>query len=513
VVDYVDSFRDHQKNKEMKEMGSTGKSGSIFYFTTDMKYIIKSVADHEMDTILSCVHELCKHTQANPNTLIHYYGAHAIELESDIFSGTRKLMYFVVMKNLLDTSFIPRDLYPYSKQYDNWDLKGALYLRRHVDDEATIAEKHKDKHVKLDAPLDLDWMDLHRRIYARQEQLLEVSKQLKADCDFLGRVNMLDYSLLLGVHDVRRVPPLESGIPREGYIRAPELADEDGPCMIERDGRKVLRPCTLTRHGYLDKDAENLYLLGIIDITERKRIKWMVQAPILRNLLKCLNAGGCVRGADKDPRAITAVEPEEYASRFVEFMEKIVLRSEEDFDEHPDTGYACGIAGREFSLAPHYDLDAADTILQADEFEDLPTHDMHSSGVGRSSEEAEAGQTPQHASKLGPGALSPTASNFGHPATIGLTQRVDSQLNNLVEPSLSAYMDDEHSTVPPESPQETTRRRTVLDMVESHEVLTSERQPTQANLQQAQEMELVADEMEDLADGMDFADSLRTESV
>ncbi len=32
----------------LKEMGSTGKSGSIFYFTTNFKYIIKSVADHEM---------------------------------------------------------------------------------------------------------------------------------------------------------------------------------------------------------------------------------------------------------------------------------------------------------------------------------------------------------------------------------------------------------------------------------------------------------------------------------
>jgi len=129
VPEYVDSFKDHLPGDVLKEMGSTGKSGSIFYFTNNFKYIIKSIADHEMDTILSCVHDLCEHTCNNPNTLIHYYGAHAIELDQTM-DGERQLMYFVVMKNLLDTSFIPRTLYPKVECYDTWDLKGALFLRR-----------------------------------------------------------------------------------------------------------------------------------------------------------------------------------------------------------------------------------------------------------------------------------------------------------------------------------------------------------------------------------------------
>jgi len=194
VPEYVDSFKDHEKGDVLlKEHGSTGKSGSMFYFTNNKKYIIKSVADHEMDTILSCVHELCTHTMNNPETLIHYYGAHAIELDN--WMGERQLMYFVVMKNLLDTSFLPREVYPSVECYDTWDLKGALFLRSHVKKEL-IPLKHADKSIDLEdaeeemfgekgesgAPLDNDWLDLHRRVHAPQENKRRMAAQLKKDC-------------------------------------------------------------------------------------------------------------------------------------------------------------------------------------------------------------------------------------------------------------------------------------------------------------------------------------------
>jgi len=227
-------------------------------------------------------------------------------------------------------------------------------------EEDDIEAKRRDKNAKMHgeakAPLDLDWMDLNRRVGGKQSKMREVSAQLQADCAFLASKKMLDYSLLLGVYDV------------QGNEGAPELDAEDGPVV---QGQK--QPVSLTHNGNLDEAGENLYLFGIIDITERKRIKWMIQGPILSNLLKCGRT--CFPKPEHNPDSITAVEPDAYADRFVEFMQKIVLRVEED-PENP----ICGISGP-FSLDPDYDLDASDAPRE--EEHDGITVDIHPAGSRR----------------------------------------------------------------------------------------------------------------------------------
>lgn len=152
-----------------------------------------------------------------------------------------------------------------------------------------------------------------------------VIQQLRRDVDFLAQQNMLDYSLLIGVFSAtaNRGPP-------NNPLRLPvsELDDWKG-------GPLFGKPCQLSARDRLDDERQNMYLFGIIDITERTRIKWILEGPTKHclgwkgGLFYCLYhccCCGCHGNPRFNPDGATSVDPETYALRFQEFMEKVVLQ-------------------------------------------------------------------------------------------------------------------------------------------------------------------------------------------
>ncbi|KAK0525171.1 Phosphatidylinositol-4-phosphate 5-kinase [Tilletia horrida] len=166
----------------LSELGSPGKSGSFFYFSRDYRFIIKTIrhAEHKfLRTILKDYHE---HVKANPHTLLsRFYGLHRVKLPHG-----RKI-HFVIMNNLFP---------PHRDIHETYDLKGSAIGREYPEEKA--------KQKKGAVLKDLNWIHRNREIELGPEKFALFQAQLKSDVALLERLNIMDYSLLIGLHDMRR---------------------------------------------------------------------------------------------------------------------------------------------------------------------------------------------------------------------------------------------------------------------------------------------------------------------
>lgn len=101
--------------QSLYELCSSGKSGSLFYYTEDQQYMLKTVSKDEFKKLKSILKEYYEYLLKNPSSLVtRFYGLHKVE-----WGKKRKLhitkKYFVVMNNVfrgLDVG-------------DRYDLKGS----------------------------------------------------------------------------------------------------------------------------------------------------------------------------------------------------------------------------------------------------------------------------------------------------------------------------------------------------------------------------------------------------
>ena len=83
----------------LSELFSDGKSGSLFYFSHDALYLIKTLPSREMRALKQLLPEYARYVESNPHTLLpRFFGAHSLEVAS------RQLkLDFVVMANVFST--------------------------------------------------------------------------------------------------------------------------------------------------------------------------------------------------------------------------------------------------------------------------------------------------------------------------------------------------------------------------------------------------------------------------
>lgn len=166
----------------LSELGSPGKSGSFFYFSRDYKYIIKTIHHGEHRFLRHILRDYYRHIQDNPNTLIsQFYGLHRVK------TPFGRKIHFVVMNNLFP---------PHRDIHQTFDLKGSTVGRDYKEDK--LAENPR-------ATLkDLNWIrrDMHLNFGPYKKQLF--IEQMERDVQLLQRLEIMDYSLLLGIHDLTR---------------------------------------------------------------------------------------------------------------------------------------------------------------------------------------------------------------------------------------------------------------------------------------------------------------------
>lgn len=94
-------------------MSSNSKSGSVFFFSHDNRFLVKSLTKHEKDNLLSILPSYLHHLRTYPNTLLpRFYGIHRIK------HGQTKI-YFMITE-----SVFPKG----RKLQQVYDLKVTFFL-------------------------------------------------------------------------------------------------------------------------------------------------------------------------------------------------------------------------------------------------------------------------------------------------------------------------------------------------------------------------------------------------
>ena len=183
------SASSEEEGNPLRLMGTPGKSGSLFFFTQDMKYCIKTIPKHEAKLLRHILPPYVKHLQDNPNTLLpRFFGLYRVKPHR----GSQ--VRFVVMSNLFATSQLI---------HERFDLKGSDVGRY-----TSLAERKKKG--RLATLKEHNWREMKRSILFPSPPSAAMSsdtcskalfmEQLRRDTQFLAEQSLMDYSLLVGLH-------------------------------------------------------------------------------------------------------------------------------------------------------------------------------------------------------------------------------------------------------------------------------------------------------------------------
>ncbi|XP_058824668.1 phosphatidylinositol 4-phosphate 5-kinase type-1 alpha isoform X10 [Topomyia yanbarensis] len=174
-----DDFMMSMCSAPLRELSNPGASGSIFYLTDDDEFIIKTVMHKEGEFLQKLLPGYYMNLNQNPRTLLpKFFGLYCYQCNS-------KNVRLVAMNNLLPS---------YVKMHLKYDLKGSTYKRK-----ANKVERSKSSPTYKD----LDFMEHHPNgIFLEADTCNALIKTIQRDCRVLESFKIMDYSLLVGVHNL-----------------------------------------------------------------------------------------------------------------------------------------------------------------------------------------------------------------------------------------------------------------------------------------------------------------------
>ncbi|XP_073541155.1 phosphatidylinositol 4-phosphate 5-kinase type-1 gamma isoform X3 [Phyllobates terribilis] len=305
-------------NEPLIELSNPGASGSLFYVTSDDEFIIKTVMHKEAEFLQKLLPGYYMNLNQNPRTLLpKFYGLYCVQ------SGGKNIRV-VVMNNIL-----PRVVHMHYK----YDLKGSTYKRR-------ASKKEREK--RSPTYKDLDFIqDSPEGLLLDNDTFSALVKTMQRDCLVLESFKIMDYSLLLGVHNIEQK---EREKQTDG---AQSQADEKRPVPQKAlystamesiqggaaHGESIDTDDTMGGIPAVNGKGERLLLyIGIIDILQSYR------------LIKKLEHTWKALVHDGD--TVSVHRPSFYAERFFKFMTNTVFRKTSSLKSSPSK------KGRSTVLAP-----------------------------------------------------------------------------------------------------------------------------------------------------------------
>ncbi|BFG04617.1 phosphatidylinositol 4-phosphate 5-kinase type-1 alpha [Drosophila madeirensis] len=326
-----DDFMMSMCTSPLRELSNPGASGSIFYLTNDDEFIIKTVQHKEGEFLQKLLPGYYMNLNQNPRTLLpKFFGLYCLQ------TSNAKNIRLVVMNNLLPSSV---------RMHLKYDLKGSTFKRK-----ANKAERSK----KSPTYKDLDFMEQHPNgIFLEAETYSALIKTIQRDCTVLESFKIMDYSLLLGVHNLD-VALKEKLSESRKPLRAPLAEDSDGDVDDPLDGQdgdgkdrdaatgisrnKSVNRQRLVAHSTAmesiqaesepiddeedvppggiparsEKGERLLLYIGIIDILQSYRLKKKLEHTF--------------KSIIHDGETVSVCRPSFYAQRFQNFMAKTVFR-------------------------------------------------------------------------------------------------------------------------------------------------------------------------------------------
>uniref|UniRef100_A0A673I1A3 Phosphatidylinositol 4-phosphate 5-kinase type-1 alpha-like n=1 Tax=Sinocyclocheilus rhinocerous TaxID=307959 RepID=A0A673I1A3_9TELE len=175
-------------NDPLIELSNPGASGSIFYVTSDDEFIIKTVQHKEAEFLQKLLPGYFMNLNQNKRTLLpKFYGLYCVQ------AGGKNIR-IVVMNNLLPRS-VPMHL--------KYDLKGSTCKRR-------ASPKEREKSVPTYKDLDFI-QDMPEGIQLEPDNYNALCKTIQRDCLLLQSFKIMDYSLLVGIHNTDQASRERSG--------------------------------------------------------------------------------------------------------------------------------------------------------------------------------------------------------------------------------------------------------------------------------------------------------------
>ncbi|XP_044740178.1 phosphatidylinositol 4-phosphate 5-kinase type-1 alpha isoform X5 [Chrysoperla carnea] len=201
-----DDFLMSMCSASLRELSNPGASGSIFYLTDDDEFIIKTVQHKEGEFLQKLLPGYYMNLNQNPRTLLpKFFGLYCYQCNS-------KNVRLVAMNNLLPSSI---------KMHMKYDLKGSTYKRK-----ANKSERQKSSPTYKD----LDFMEHHPEgLFLEADTYSALVKTIQRDCRVLESFKIMDYSLLVGVHNLDQAQKEK----QEQKSQVLENLGESGECPDE----------------------------------------------------------------------------------------------------------------------------------------------------------------------------------------------------------------------------------------------------------------------------------------
>ncbi|XP_046683176.1 phosphatidylinositol 4-phosphate 5-kinase type-1 alpha-like isoform X9 [Homalodisca vitripennis] len=214
----------------LRELSNPGASGSIFYLTEDDEFIIKTVQHKEGEFLQKLLPGYYMNLNQNPRTLLpKFFGLYCYQCNS-------KNIRMVAMNNLLPSSITIHQKY---------DLKGSTYKRK-----ASKSERQK----KSPTYKDLDFMEHHQEgIFLEADTYTALIKTIQRDCRVLESFKIMDYSLLVGIHNLDQATREKT----ERRSAAKQQSSSDGTESAAGDSKgnksKATTPTNLNRSRSINR--------------------------------------------------------------------------------------------------------------------------------------------------------------------------------------------------------------------------------------------------------------------
>ncbi|XP_066528857.1 phosphatidylinositol 5-phosphate 4-kinase type-2 gamma [Hoplias malabaricus] len=272
----------------------------------DRTLIIKQISSEEVEDMHHILSEYHQHivTYHGVTLLPQFLGMYRVSVDSEH-------TYVTITRNMFSHRLLVHRKY---------DLKGSLVSR-----EASDKEKVKD----VPTFKDMDFRNNMQRIYISDEEQEKLMEKLSRDVEFLVRLKIMDYSLLLGIHDAERSEHEEEEEYEDSPYEEEEKHENGVPavCSLSTSPEGIARYISTGRplgpgefhpsvdvyaiHSSVDAPQREVYFMGLINILTYYDTK-----------KKAAHAAKTVKhgsGAE-----ISTVHPEQYAKRFLEFIANII---------------------------------------------------------------------------------------------------------------------------------------------------------------------------------------------
>jgi len=291
-----------------------GKSGSFFFFSHDRKFIIKTMNEDEYSTFQNIFRGYYEHINKHPDSLIaRIYGVFTVNKEK------LQPVHLILMGNTVNLNGNGKNLKLM------FDLKGSLVNR-----ESKMEKNHKPSSTLKDINL-LEIKKNENILKFNLADSQSIINTIRKDVPVLKEGNIMDYSLLLAIEEnpnyrshASTLRKLSSRSPSNSDVISRSDSDlsgnnKDGPSPInfssKNNDQELQMPHKIfekSRHMFLSSNLQYIYHLAIIDYLQDYNFDKKGE-----NFVKKI-----LRGRKAE---ISAVPPEPYSKRFIEFMEGQVI--------------------------------------------------------------------------------------------------------------------------------------------------------------------------------------------